>query len=82
MLPPSSRKKKEIVSWTITTSEGNLNIPEKQRAYVRTYMRGGESLVVAVGEACEMVWEGVGSARGRPQAGRTSREEREKEEKA
>ena len=36
-------------------------------------------MVVAVGEACKMVWEGVGSARGRPQAGRTSRQERERE---
>ena len=35
-------------------------------------------MVVAVGEACKMVWEGVGSARGRPQAGRTSRQERER----
>lgn len=32
---------------------------------------------VAVGELYGMVWEGVGSARGRPQAGRTSESRRE-----
>jgi len=32
---------------------------------------------VAVGELYGMVWEGVGSARGRPQAGRTSESWRE-----
>lgn len=32
---------------------------------------------VAVGEPYGMVWEGVGSARGRPQAGRTSKSRRE-----
>lgn len=32
----------------------------------------GEPIPVAVGELYGMVWEGVGSARGRPQAGRTS----------
>lgn len=38
-------------------------------------MRRDALRVFAVGEARhEMVWEGVGSARGRPQAGRTSRE--------
>lgn len=32
---------------------------------------------VAVGEPYGIVWEGVGSARGRPQAGRTSESRRE-----
>lgn len=40
-------------------------------------MRRDARRVEAVGEARhEMVWEGVGSARGRPQAGRTSRRKR------
>lgn len=37
----------------------------------------GEPMLVAVGEPYGMVWEGVGSARGRPQAGRTSESWRE-----
>jgi len=38
----------------------------------------GEPIPVAVGELYGMVWEGVGSARGRPQAGRTSESRRER----
>lgn len=67
------------MSWTITTSEArqNLNIPEKERIGARTSpMRRVEATGQGVGGAREMVREGVGSARGRPQAGRTSRRER------
>lgn len=44
----------------------------------RTYtIAAGEPMPVAVGEPYGIVWEGVGSARGRPQAGRASESRRE-----
>lgn len=51
---------------------------EKERPCVNVRLPcAGEPMLVAVGEPYGMVWEGVGSARGRPQAGRTSESWRE-----